>query len=93
MLFGIAASQDCKLRARGLAWGEPIRLQKAAERLSRHLAAPGLGQRVEAQLVAQAGRRIGPETLIVTAPTDLRETLLFPVKTGASPDQALPGNF
>ena len=59
MLLGIAARQDCKLSRIARALGEPIVLKKAEERLSRHLAAPQLGQQVPARLVAQAARRIG----------------------------------
>ena len=73
MLLGIAASQDCKLSRIARALGEPIALKKTEERLSRHLAEPGLGRQVQAQIVAQAARRIGEETLIVIDPTDLRK--------------------
>lgn len=73
MLLGIAASQDCKLSRIARALGESIALKKTEERLSRHLAAPQLGQRVQAQIVAQAARRIGQETLLVIDPTDLRK--------------------
>jgi hypothetical protein len=74
MLFGIAASQDCKLSQIARALAEPITLKKTEERLSHHLAAPQLGQQVQAQLVAQAARRIGHETLIVIDPTDIRKS-------------------
>lgn len=74
MLFGIAASQDCKLSAIARALGEPISLKKTEQRLSHHWAEPGLGPAVATQVVAQAARRIGPETLIVIDPTDLRKS-------------------
>lgn len=48
---------------------ESIRLKKTEDRLSYHLAEPGLGQEV-----AQAAGRIGEQTLIVIDPTDLRKT-------------------
>jgi hypothetical protein len=73
MLLGIAASQDCKLSRIARALAEPVTLKKTEERLSRHLAAPQLGQQVQAQIVAQAARRIGEETLIVIDPTDVRK--------------------
>lgn len=74
MLFGIAASQDCKLSRIARALAEPITLKKTEERLSHHLATPCLGQEVQEQLVAQAARRIGEETLIVIDPTDIRKS-------------------
>jgi hypothetical protein len=40
MLFGIAASQDCKLGQIGRALGEDLSLKKTEERLSHHWAAP-----------------------------------------------------
>ena len=43
MLFGIAASQDCKLSQISRALQEPISLKKTEERLSHHLAEPELG--------------------------------------------------
>jgi hypothetical protein len=73
MLFGISASQDCKLSAISRALGEPITLKKTEERLSHHLAAPRLGQTLQQQLVAHAARRIHPDTLLVIDPTDIRK--------------------
>ncbi len=75
MLVGIAASQDCKLSRIARALDESITLKKTEDRLSHHLAEPVLGQAVAAQIVAQAARRIGEETLIVIDPTDLRKNL------------------
>lgn len=74
MLWGIAASQDCKLSRIARALGESITLKKTEDRLSHHLAEPGLGQAVARQIVAHAACRIGEETLIVIDPTDLRKT-------------------
>jgi hypothetical protein len=73
MLFGISASQDCKLSAISRALGEPITLKKTEERLSHHLAAPQLGRTVNRQLVAHAARRIHSDTLLVIDPTDIRK--------------------
>ena len=73
MLLGIAAAQDCKLSQIARALAEPISLKKTEERLSHHLAQPQLGAQVQAQMVAQAARRIKEETLIVIDPTDVRK--------------------
>jgi len=73
MLFGLSASQDCKLSAISRALGELIPLKKTAERLTHHLAVPQLGQTLHERLVAHAARRIHPDTLIVVDPTDIRK--------------------
>jgi len=73
MLFGVSASQDCKLSQVARVLGEPILLKKTEERLSRHLAAPGLGRTVQRQIVAPAARRVRADTLIVVDPTDIRK--------------------
>lgn len=73
MLFGISASQDCKLSQVARVLGEPILLKKTEERLSRHLATPGLGRVVQQQIVAAAARRVRADTLIVVDPTDVRK--------------------
>lgn len=73
MLFGVAASQDCKVSQIARALGEDILLKKTEERLSHHLGDPGLGQRVQEQVVADAARRIHPDTLLIVDPTDLRK--------------------
>lgn len=73
MLFGVSASQDCKLSQVARVLGEPILLKKTEERLSRHLATPGLGQLVQQQIVAHAARRVGADTLVVVDPTDIRK--------------------
>lgn len=73
MLFGVAASQDCKVSQISRALGEDILLKKTEERLSHHLDAPGLGQRVQEQVVADAARRIHADTLLIVDPTDLRK--------------------
>jgi hypothetical protein len=73
MLYGVSASQDCKLSQVARVLGESILLKKTAERLSRHLGAPGLGERVQQQIVAHAARRVRADTLIVVDPTDIRK--------------------
>ena len=66
MLFGIAASQDCKLSQIRRALQESISLKKTEERII--WGKPGLGAQVQEQVVAQ--RRISSDTLIVIDPTD-----------------------
>jgi len=73
MLFGVSASQDCKLSRVARVLGEAILLKKTEERLSRHLATPGLGRAVQQQIVAHAARRVTGDTLIVVDPTDIRK--------------------
>ena len=73
MLFGIQAAQDVKLSQIGRALGEKIALKKTEERLSRHLALPGMGQKVNEVVAADAARRVRPDTLIVIDPTDIRK--------------------
>jgi hypothetical protein len=73
MIYGIQASQDVKLSAIGRALGEPIALKKTEERLSRHLEAEGLGQKVNEVVVAHAAGRVQEDTLIIVDPTDVRK--------------------
>jgi hypothetical protein len=73
MLFGISASQDCKLSQIARTLGEPITLKKTEERLSHHLAAPQLGRELQQRIVAHVAGRIHADTLIVVDPTDIRK--------------------
>jgi hypothetical protein len=73
MLFGVSASQDCKLSQVARALDEPILLKKTEERLSRHLASPGLGTVVQQQIIGHAARRVKRDTLMVVDPTDIRK--------------------
>ena len=73
MFYGVSASQDCKLSQVARVLGEAILLKKTEERLSRHLATPGLGGLVQQQIVAHAARRVKTDTLIVVDPTDIRK--------------------
>ena len=73
MLYGVSASQDCKLSQVSRVLGESILLKKTEERLSRHLASPGLGDRVQRQIVVHAAKRVRSDTLIVVDPTDIRK--------------------
>ena len=74
MLFGMQAAQDVKLSNIGRALGEKIALKKTEERLSHHLAAPGMGQAINEAVVEQAADRVKADTLIVIDPTDIRKT-------------------
>jgi hypothetical protein len=69
----VSASQDCKLSQVARVLGEAILLKKTEERLSRHLATPGLGEGVQQQIVAHAAGRVRTDTLIVVDPTDIRK--------------------
>lgn len=73
MFYGIQAVQDVKLSQIGRALGEKIALKKTEERLSRHLALPGMGQKVNEVVAADAAQRVRPDTLIVIDPTDIRK--------------------
>lgn len=73
MLYGVSASQDCKLSQVARVLGEPILLKKTEERLSRHLASPGLGQEIQQRIIGHAARRVKRDTLIVVDPTDIRK--------------------
>ena len=74
MLYGMQAAQDVKLSNIGRALGEKIALKKTEERLSHHLAAPGMGQEINAAVVSQAADRVKEDTLIVIDPTDICKT-------------------
>jgi len=73
MFYGIQAAQDVKLSQIGRTLGEKIALKKTEERLSRHLALPGMGQKVNEVVAADAARRVRQDTLIVIDPTDIRK--------------------
>jgi hypothetical protein len=73
MIYGIQASRDVKLSSIGRSLGEEISLKKTEERLSRHLAVKGLGQKVNEVLVAHGSRKVHKDTLIVIDPTDIRK--------------------
>lgn len=73
MLYGMQAAQDVKLSNIGRALGEAIALKKTEERLSHHLAVPGMGQAINEAVVAQAADRVKEDSLIVIDPTDIRK--------------------
>lgn len=74
MLYGLQAGQDVKLSSISRALGEDIQPKKTEERLSHHLATPGLAQTINEQIVTHAAARVKQDTLIVVDPTDVRKT-------------------
>lgn len=73
MIYGIQASQNVKLSSIGRTLEEEIALKKTEERLSHHLQAPGLGQKINEVIVGHAASRITADTLVVIDPTDARK--------------------
>lgn len=73
MIYGIQASRDVKLSSIGRSLGEDISLKKIEERLSRHLAVEGMGQKVNEVLVEHGSRKVHKDTLIVIDLTDIRK--------------------
>lgn len=73
MIYGIQAGRDVKLSSIARALGEDISLKKTEERLSRHLAVRGLGQKVNEILAEHGSRRVHDNTLIIVDPTDIRK--------------------
>ena len=74
MIYGIQAGRDVKLSTIGRSLGEDISLKKTEERLSRHLAVKGLGQKINEVIVEHGSRKIHQDTLIVIDPTDIRKS-------------------
>ena len=73
MIYGIQAGRDVKLSSIGRSLGEDILLKKTEERLSRHLAAEGLGQKINEVIAEHGSRKVHQDTLIVIDPTDVRK--------------------
>jgi len=73
MIYGIQAGRDVKLSSIGRSLGEDISLKKTEERLSRHLAIRGLGQKINEAIVEHGSRKVHRDTLIVIDPTDIRK--------------------
>ena len=67
MLYGIQAAQDVKLSNIARVLGEPIKLKKTEERLSHHLAAPGMSQTINRVLAEAAADQVKEDTLVVVA--------------------------
>jgi len=71
MLYGIQAAQDVKLSNIARVLGEPIKLKKTEERLSHHLAAPGMSQTINRVLAEAAADQVKEDTLVVVDPSDI----------------------
>ena len=74
MLYGMQAAQDVKISGIARALGEEIGLKKTEERLSHHLATPGMGQTINEVLAEAAADQVKDDTLIVVDPSDIRKT-------------------
>jgi len=74
MLYGMQAAQDVKLSNIARALGEEIKLKKTEERLSHHLATPGMAQTINDVLAQAAADQVKDDTLIVIDPSDIRKT-------------------
>ena len=74
MIYGIQAGRDVKLSTIGRSLGEEISLKKTVERLSRHLAVKGLGQKINEVIVEHGTKKVRQDTLIVIDPTDIRKS-------------------
>lgn len=71
ILYGVQARGSVRLSEIARALGEPTALKKVIERLGRQLGRSGLRQRVRANLLREAARWVGHDTLLVVDPTDL----------------------
>ena len=74
MLYGMQAAQDVKISSIARALGEDIALKKTEERLSHHLAAPGMAQTINDVLAQAAADQVKDDTLIVIDPGEIRKT-------------------
>lgn len=73
IVYGIEASQDVKLSSISRSLGEDILLKKTEERLSRHLAEEGLGDKINSIVAKDAAWRVKEDTLLIIDPTDIRK--------------------
>lgn len=71
ILYGIQARGSVKLSEIARALGERTALKKVIERLGRQLGRPGLRETVQQNLLRQATRFVGQDTLLVVDVTDL----------------------
>ena len=73
MVYGIQASQSVVLTKIGRTLEETVSIKKVEERLSRQLLRPGLGQRIQGNLLSMAAACVGEETLLILDPSDIRK--------------------
>jgi len=71
MLFGIQASKDVKWSNIARALGEPIRLIKTENRLSRNLGAQDRSDRLNERILWQGASRVGTDTVLAVDLSDV----------------------
>jgi hypothetical protein len=71
MLFGIQAAKDVKLSNIARALGEPIRLIKTENRLSRNLGAQDWSDRLNERILWQGASRVGTDTVLAVDLSDV----------------------
>lgn len=71
MLFGIQAAKDVKLSNIARALGEPIRLIKTENRLSRNLAAQDFSDRLNERIVWRGASQVGRDTVLAVDLSDV----------------------
>lgn len=73
MVYGIQASQSVVLTKVARLLEEPITVKKVEERLSRQLLRPGLGAKVQDNLLRLAAPLVGKDTLLILDPSDIQK--------------------
>jgi hypothetical protein len=73
MVYGIQASQSVVLTKVARLLEEPITVKKVEERLSRQLLRPGLGEKVQDNLLRLAAPLVGKDTLLILDPSDIQK--------------------
>lgn len=71
VLYGVQARGSVRLSEIARSLGETTALKKVIERLGRQLGRPGLRQQVQENLLREAARFVGNDSLLVIDPTDL----------------------
>jgi hypothetical protein len=70
-IYGMLCSQSVLLTEIGRTLQSPVSLKKIEERFCRQLQKPGLWDGIHSQVLADAGPRIGPETLLILDLSDI----------------------
>lgn len=71
VVYGVQARGSVRLSEIARSLNEPTALKKVIERLGRQLGRPGVRERVRANLLEEASRFVGEDTLLVIDPTDV----------------------
>jgi hypothetical protein len=71
ILYGVQARGSVRLSEIARSLGERTALKKVIERLGRQLGRPGLREQVRENLLREAARLVGEDTLLVIDPTDV----------------------